>query len=237
MSTYGELQTSVRTRLIDAPSAVVTEVPVLVNRAVKAIQQQHDFLVMKRRIAAQVTVLDTHALVARPANWKKPRARPVLTYATGHTRELDWADDQSDLVGVYGELVDVFDEGRPQWLIFGDPSDDSGALDIEVWPLPDGLSDWNDGEYRITIPYYGYLTPLSAAGDTNWFTENAEEYIINRASAQGFAVDWDDGGEAKWQAKTNSELQRIIALDKNERVASVQGLDFWLGPRGPLARY
>jgi hypothetical protein len=82
-------------------------------------------------------------------------------------------------------------------------SSDLTTLGIEVYPYPDGASDWPDGNYRIQIPYWAYTPPLVASGDTNWFTRDGPgvEYIVAAASMMCFEMDWDEARATFWRTK------------------------------------
>jgi hypothetical protein len=130
------------------------------------------------------------------------------------------APDREQLVRKYG----ADGEGPPQHLLNSARSE-ADTVTMEAWPLADGLSDYSDGEYRITVPYWGYAAPLSAAGDTNWFTTNASLYLIFRATAEAFMVDWDEDRAALWMQRAAEQRLKAINLDKRMRVAE---MDTWV---------
>ena len=83
-----------------------------------------------------------------------------------------------------------------------------------MYPLPDGLRDYSDGDYRVTVPYWRYLAALSGDSDTNWFTVNAIPWILSRATAEAFALNWDLAREAQWLAKAAVARGIVVNLDK-----------------------
>lgn len=221
MATYSELQTRIERRVIDLPSAVTTEIPLLINEALKELQEEHNFKVMEAIGGPYTTTLDTRTLVTIPSTFKEYRGNPYYVENTGYKVALDMAT-----VPNIQSALDAFqteDDGEPLLLLESSPTD-TGSRSWEVYPLPDGLSDYDDGEYRIYVPYWRYLPDLSADGDTNWFTVNAREYVIARATAEAFALDWDVEHQTEWLQKAAQYKQRVIKLDKRYWVSGVKTL-------------
>jgi hypothetical protein len=125
---------------------------------------------------------------------------------------------------VEGTLLgfNTLDTGRPWVLIDGEAPADDGTRQWDIYPIPDGNSDYVDGEYRIKVPYWRYLPALVADGATNWFTENAEEYLVNKATAEAFALDWDENRMAIWEAKADIRYKEAVKQDKLYRVSAVR---------------
>lgn len=220
MATYLELQTRVQRLVIDLPAAVTTEVPTLINEVIKAIQDEHNFRVMEALSADNLTTLSTRVLMAVPSNFKELRDDPYVTPELGKYKHITVAADRSAVLEEYTAT----DTGEPKVLLRSEPSDELGASNWEVWPLPDGNSDYDDGEYRVSIPYWRYLTELSADGDTNWFTVKAEEYIIEAAAARAFGLDWDAENMGAHLQLADMHKRRIIKADKMLRAAAVTTL-------------
>lgn len=226
MSSFIVLQQRVQARLIDVPNAVLTEVPQLINDAINYLQQIHNFNVMK----SEITYFTKPAPTSAPGNltphilgqipqaapaqlaWKEPRENPYYVLQIGDTRELDWAPAGNRLY-TYRQWApfDPFSKGPPRMLLISPGNDDplnpdllGIDMNVECYPYSDSLSDWTTapvGEYRVHLPYWGYLPNLSANSDTNWFTENATEYILAHATALGFEMDWDEERSMFWHAK------------------------------------
>lgn len=222
MSNFSTLKERVLRRVIDAPTAVQTEVPLLLNNALLAIQQRYNFEAMKRS-ASYITTENTRLLGALPTRFKAWRDRPLLLPNEGTNRNRDLLSIQSDedAQTEWGEDQ----TGRPSALALSTPTEDSGLSALNVYPLPDGLSDYSDGEYRIKLPYWGYVAPLASDGDTNWFTENAEEFLIFYATAEAFDVDWDDAAMTKYTAKREALFRQVRQLDTALKTA---GTDTWV---------
>lgn len=251
VGTYQELQTRVQTRIIDLPAAVLAEIPQLVNEALHELQSRHSFKVMEKELYTYTQVFNrtlqtgtpftgqsplftwpqnaTIANQTTPSNLKEWRGRPVfIRYADGTPRFLNINEERTNEYGAYTE----WDPSFPANIIDSVPSDVNNTRTLLVYPLPDGLSDWPDGEYRILVPYYGYLPSLSAGTDSNWLTTNThgERFIVAHATAEGFALDWDTQNEQKWKAKAELELSWCIKEDKKYRLGEVNELAMhWRG--------
>jgi hypothetical protein len=218
MADFGQIKTRVQRRIIDLPAAVLAEIPDLVLDAVREIQRKHNFKVMET-IQAQNTATLTRVLTTVPSNFKERRGLPYWTPSTGKVRKMGVAVNRQSMLASFEPASD----GPPQFLLQSEPTD-TGASNWETWPLPDGNSDYSDGQYRISIPYWRYLPALAADTDTNWFTVNAEMYIILRATAAGFGLDWDKENETLWLALANDKYKEVVQLDKLARLAGIDTL-------------
>lgn len=216
---FGELQDAVKTNIIDLPTPVLEAVPTLVKRAHRYLQTRHNFFVMKTS-KVQATSIGTRTLVAVPSDWKRPRKRPFWTDG-GLARWMTFGQD-SEVPGIYTDT----DTGSPSFIV------DNG-INLEVWPLPDGLSQATGGEYTITVPYFKYYPLLSAAGDTDWFTENAEEYIEYAATAAGFAMDWDEAHSTYWDGRAKEKFTECVNADKERWLGALDTFAPNLGAYGP----
>ncbi len=214
MATFAQIQTRVRTRLIDLPSATLAEVPTLVKEAHHELQSRHNFWVMQETVSANTDAL-VRNLVAVPSDYKENRLEPYYTEYTGKIVPMRFAKSTRELNGIF----EADDTGPPSRIIRGETTNVAGASSFEVWPLSDTQSDWSDvpsGEYRITVPYWKYLPVLSADADEDWFTNNmmGEQFIIAQAVGHGFMINWDADKEAEWLAIAESKYQKIVAEDK-----------------------
>lgn len=225
MATYAEIQTRVERRVIDLPSAVQAEIPTLVNEALREIQTKHNFKVMEEE-ASYTTTISVRAIGAVPTDYKEPRRKPYEQLDDGSVRQL-WLGPDLETVNRYWEDDD---EGYPN-IIFDPEPDTDNVRQFQVWPLPDGNSDYDDGEYRINVPYWKYLAALSADGDSNWFTVKAEEYLVYKATSEAFAIDWDEERSLFWAQKAAGELMKVTKSDKLFRFAAVETLVPYKGVR------
>lgn len=225
MANFGTLKSRVLARVIDAPAAVSGDVGALVNQAIRDAQDLHKYRVMETQTALLPTSVGVRQFAAIPSDFKEYRTGepPYLVRFDGRTLPLLVAPSREEALKVYAQgTLDPDDKGEPQVLVEGDPSDDLGTRAWEVYPLPDGLSDWSDGEYRIVVPYWRYLPELSADADTNWFTENLEWYIVYQATGHAFLIDWDEERAAAWFQLAAG--QRALG-QKADKLARLAGLD------------
>lgn len=143
---------------------------------------------------------------------------------------LESRDDANRLYGTTagGEYEDAEVEGKPQALLIDEP-DTTGGANFEVYPLSDGLSTYSQssvGQYRIQVPYWKYLAALSAGSDTNWFTENADEFLIYQATSEAFFLNQDGNNGVAWAQRAAAKYQEVVLRDKKQRWSSIQTLHF-----------
>lgn len=232
--TYDELQTEVERNVIDLPTAVQNGVPSFINRAIKTLQGKHNFKVMELEQDYTTTVATRVLSATMPTRFKEFRNEPFCLADDGTWWQLQMAPNETAIRRRWGEE----DEGAPDLLWQANPSTDDFTSALEVYPLPDGNSDYDDGEYRISFPYWGYVADLDAGADTNWFTTNAEEYIIFQATAEAFFTDWDEARAAVWTQRAATKMEEVKMLDKRYRVSGVRELvPHWQGARKSFMRH
>lgn len=218
-NTFLDLQTRVQRRLIDVRAEVTAEIPMLINEGVDALQAIHNFRCMQAELqfTTNHSASDPHVIGQIPMNssttwaWKEPRGNPYYVLQIGDTRELVWIPNRTFAYRQWSAF-NTFSIGPPRMLLIGEPSNTTvpdpsnqdllmNNLNVEVFPAPDGMSDWNTapgGEYRINVPYWGYQPPMTADADQNWFTLNANSFLIDFATCRGFQLDWDEARAALW---------------------------------------
>jgi len=228
MATFAEIRARVERRVIDLPAATAAEVPILINAAIRKVQSKHNWRVMEAELST-VTVLDQRLLAAIPADWKEQRGTPYGVDNLGGNWALSYAANRNAIL----TRLNTDSDGRPVFLLQAEPTDINGATNLEVWPLPDGISDYPDGEYRVYIPYWRWLPKLVSEGDSNWFTDNLEEFIVYHAAKDAFGVDWDEERMAVWAQAAAGEYADVLAQDKKSRLAGFDTLvPVWKGARG-----
>lgn len=232
MATFGEMQTRVQQIIIDCPTTVTAHIPSFIKEATRRLQTLHNFQVCKALSSVYTTTEGTRVLGALPSNWIRIRGNPYEIHVDGQVREFAFSLDRADVEREYGSdaggqaSTDIL-SGPPRVILQSESTADSGAANLELYPLPDGNSLYeapNAGEYRIRIPYWKFLTELSAAGDTNWFTVHANEWIVWMAAAEGFFSDHDEERGTLWTQKAMGKWQEIVKRDKLEQVAMVTHL-------------
>lgn len=218
--TYLDLQTEIRQNIIDLPTTVTNRVPTLVKRAITALQNRHNFKVMETE-QEYITTVSTRSIGAQPTNFKEWRLFPSHLENEGGWQKMYLTQNISE---IRQAKIEEDDLGFPIFLIPSDATDINGSATMDVYPLPDGNSDYNDGEYRIFVPYIKYLPDLSANDDSNWFTVNASEYIINYATGLGFLADWDEAHSAVWMQLAENKFKEVVQRDKVLRLSHVTEL-------------
>lgn len=239
---FGDLKADVASAIIDTPDEVIAKIPGFIVQAVKDLQDRHGFKVCETQTSVMTTSVGLRTLAVVPSDLARYRKLPVsLEPIDGRTRELAFTHDRDAAERQFGtdaggEALTDSIEGRPELILHGEPND-MGVSSWEVYPLPDGLSIYANGEYRIRIPYYRYLPTLSADGDENWLTNNAHQFIIQQAVSYGFFEDHDVNNGQVWAARAGTELQKIIDADKKLRLSSVRTLRVSPGARGRRFTY
>jgi len=230
MATFQTITEAVEGNLIDLPSFVQTSIPALINRAYRQAQSMHNFWVMRGE-AARTTTLQTLALgAARPTDFKEYRGKPYYTDETGGKQRLRLVPDLDNARAIW----DTEDEGPPEGIAEALPTD-AGVVFWNVYPLPDGWSDFPDGEYRITIPYWRYLPELSADGDTSWLVNEGEAYLEAEATRLGFIKDWDEERADYWRGEATSYWNKLLLRDKYMHLSLTENLATHTGPYEPTS--
>lgn len=222
MATFLEIKTDVQNWVIDLPTAVQNSVPGYINKALVKIQNRHDFKVMEGMLTPTTTIGVRQLALLSPTTFKKARGRPFIVREDGTKKRLIWALTEESLLPAFDDAI--YDEGEPMVIVQGIPTSDLNDRPVNVFPYPDGNSDYTDGEYRVKIPYWRYLPALSADGDTNWFTINATEYLTYKAIADAFSLNWDMEQMAVWLQKAEVEYKEVVLKDKLARLAEVNTL-------------
>lgn len=213
---FQTLQNRVLLRVIDAPTAVQQEVPVLVNEAIRALMQPHNFQVMKaeKQYITDISASNSHIIGQIPDDWKEPRGNSYYVLQQGSTREFEWQPNRAYIYRTTAPF-DPNCMGPPRNMLIGEatndtvpdpdnPDLDNTALNLEIYPYPDGNSDWTTdpaGEYRIRIPYWRFIPELTTATSQNWFTNRATEFIVDFATARAFMLNWDENRASYWLAQ------------------------------------
>jgi hypothetical protein len=228
MSTFTQLQAKVNRRVIDIPAAIEAETPDLVNQAMRELQVRHNFMVMEAEVSATTNVASSpkNLLVAKPSDWKEADGRPQLRRQWSRSKLLDYQASRKLAEMRYG-IDDELSLGEPCGLLLDKPTDINFSQSFYVFPYPDGNSDWDDGEYRVIIPYFKFLPVLSASSDTNWFCRDAsatERYITARATGEAFLLNQDEQRALTWLERAKTHLQEAREEDANMRLQGIDAL-------------
>ena len=232
MADFTTLQDRVNRRVIDLPAAVTAEVNTLINAAIRTLERRHEFKVNEAETVDLLTVADQRTLATAVAsNYLRARGKPRLIEDGGGDKRMAWLSSRQAARDRFTDS-DTTETGEPQYLLDPEP-DEAGVRTFEVYPFSDSNSDYSDNEYRIVVPYWRTLAVLSADGDSNWFTTNAEEYIVAQATSEAFLLDWDEERAAVWATRANVHLQEVIGTDKLFRLGGVDTFVFSLDAAGP----
>lgn len=223
-----DIKTAVLTNLIDLPAAVSAAVPKLINNAIRNAERRYNFKYMEVETGFS-TVVGT-LFVGSIINFKEYRDQGP------YVRRMS---SPAYLLGVVGDNGDVQREltlgtSYPSWpkYISNSNADVNNKYNFNIWPYPDALSDWPDGSYQVYIPHYRYSAALVADADTNWLVNNADDYIIAKATAEGFKKDWDYNAAAVWTQDAENLFMEVRTTDKKLRLSGVTTLvTHWEGAK------
>lgn len=233
MSTFVQIKTDVSQLVIDLPPTVQSAVGTLVNGAVRSMQRVYNYRAMEASTPFTTTV--GSLALGTIANFKEYRDKgPYMLRQLSRARKLltalDTDVDQAVLANADLPL-------EPEFII-NSVNQSNGVWTFTLSPYPDDLSDWDDGNYRIIIPSYTYTADLVSDGDTNWFTQNAADFITYKATAEAFGRDWDYDSMALWLQRANEKLKEVRKADMTNRLSSVDTLvPMWRGANQPQVRW
>lgn len=218
MPTFATLKTRVQARLIDVTPTITTEISELINSAIRAAEDLYNYKIMRAELAYTTTIGD-HRLpdtgTSIPTDWKESRADPYLRMGEAGiqgTKRIAWAASEEEMVKLFSK-DDPNDKGQS---IFVYEKFEDGIF--EVYPFPDGQSQWTDGEYRIVIPYWKMLPELADDADENWFTTNMDAYIKAEATAQGFLLNWDEERASVYLRLSEKERRSAEAKEAKTKI-------------------
>ena len=221
MSTFATIQARVLTVLLDQTQVAAARVDDEVRQAQRELEDKHKFLSMLSEHEF-ATVEDSRGPYAYPSGYLEPAVdgAPLLVDGTGALDEIDWIGAYRDRARLYSD--DPTDKGAPKHVF-------EATTGFEVFPYPDALAPggtlFSDGNWRIRVPCYTRLLTLTNGTDENWFTSNAEDYLVYRAASILLQLNrsWEQALLVENQAAR--EMQRVIRADKKRRLT-----------KGPLLR-
>lgn len=220
MATVAEIETRVLRYVIDAPQMVIDDVPTIVQDVILQAQQDFNWQAMEA-LWSPLTTAGSASLGPLPANWKAFRLKPWYDSDLGGHYELTISPDPLQVNRAYG----ADDTGAPAllWIENGN---------AYTAPLPDGASDWTDGEYRLRVPYWAYLPAVTGA-QTNWITENLSRWVLYQSVASAFMMDWNEERGRQWEAVALREWLRVTKIEKINRLGGIDELVPHSGARAP----
>lgn len=213
---FQTLQSHVENYLLDVPAETSQLVPDWINMAVRQAADRHNFQFMKAETELE-TVEDQRELGDIPDGWKERRYPPWLQHQDGSVTEIRWAPSESEMVRAFGQAQPAqgssvpADRGSPEFILEQDST-------LEVFPFPDSRADWDNGEYRVVVPYWSEPAELSANTDANWITENMPFYVIFFAAAEGFLFNRDEERSKYYQQRAEEQFLRGRKADKRKQL-------------------
>lgn len=246
MATLAEIVTRLERRVIDLPAAVSAESQQLVTDAHRKLQELHNFKTMEAVVSASTTAESASLSTAPPANFKEYRGQPWWTDDDGYTGFLSVAHSDEEVRRAFNQDTSL-GQGRPRVLLHPAASSPGAEIEGYVWrvyPVPDGLAQTSDGEYPIQVPYWSYL---SAPSTNDWFTDNAELFLLADATAEAFLLDWDEAKYLLWRQRAygplwdargimGGELLRAVKLNARLYTSGVETLVPYAGVRDGKVR-
>lgn len=227
---FSELIANVEAYILDLPDATVTLVPVWINQAIKDAERRHNFRKMERTLSI-VTIPNQREQANVPAQYKEARSDPFIIRFDGATDEIDWAPSRSDMIRQYGDNTTI-DIGSPEFIlqIFDETEDVS---EFHSYPMPDTLSLYPDGNYRVEIPYYAYSNELVNGSDQNYVTNDAEFYVIYKATEYGMFFNRDEERAIANRNLAEAQYKIFKRTDKMSKVQRRNELTVSLGANRP----
>lgn len=217
---FSQIQDYVKFYILDDPQGVLDRVDTWINQAMRQAEDRHNFLHMHAS-ADFVTSAGVRKLGDLPERFKRIRGHPYRTRDDGGTLEIDATYSRSDIIRRFNNDSDN-DRGNPLMLFINRETDD-----IEVFPYPDDNSDYGDGNYRITVPYWEYTADLVSTSDTNWWTDNFPFSLIHQATADGLLALREPETASTHIQLASSEFRRAVKRDSREQLPA----DLTLTPR------
>ncbi len=222
--TIDAIVTRVERRLIDLPTRITTESITLVNEAIRAACKRHNFHEMKAEVEF-TTVNATQKLGNVPARFKETRDVPYLREGQNGvlgTREIAALASLQEAIRDFPVDDTNSGGGRPR-AILREYDDDNTQDEFWVFPYPDTSSNWDNGLFRVVIPYWRYPAALTT-GQTSFFTDNWEEYLVDAATAAGFSLSWAEERAVPWRTKAEDELRGLMRASKRAKLTRVTHL-------------
>lgn len=213
MATLAELRSDVQEIVIDLTDAASdANVDKAIQKAQRDLEDAHEFSPMEATFSFVCVVGSSeHANYSKPATWLRSRVDvgPLL-YDTVYDQaaEIDWLISEGDRArlepGSFLSPIPSEFHGKPKYI-------QELATSFRVLPAPDAVT------WTILVPYYKRLDTLSSDTSQNWFTTNAEKYLVFRAASRILALnrDWDEA--AFYDSLATNELRRAILSDKKLR--------------------
>jgi hypothetical protein len=231
MATLSEIRDEMRAILPTnyfASTLTDARVTKYINAAQRIICDAHNFTWMETE--AETNTADLQRRYALPTAGTDVNGRKVLAFKSELAIELiNFENSRVPLkkwfksaIEEHSDHDDVTDRGIPTTY-----SVQGGTIDL--FPLPD--HEYNDDDpWTINYEYYGYLTALSADGDSNALTTSGqgEEAITLYALSRCYRF----GGDAEKQRQCLEQFGGLLAkLTEDDRTVALTGMEQGMRPR------
>ena len=194
MATLAEIRVRVLTLIIDDNAEVTSEIDGFVRKAQAEAEDRRGLNVFHAFTSYQFGILTF--LHTKPADWNGIRLPVYHAEEDGTATFLDTITQET--------IIDTSStaSGKPTgWLDYSD-------TEILTWPPADALG-WFGGLYDIRVLYWKRLDTLTADGDSNWLTTEAEDYMVWRAGSLAFEFNRDFEQSELYRQKAAAEYARI----------------------------
>jgi len=210
------LQTRVNKIIIDDDTDTLDRVVPEIQKAQREIEDlSYMFVAQEATIGTDPpSIAGDQGLVAVPSNWIAPRGRPFrLVGGSGDdnldlvTPPLEWMSPGEEVLKLYpADPSNTSARGKPRFLTY----DENETKQIRIYPVPDIV-------YTHRILYWKRLVTLSSGSTTNWWTDNAEDFLVWQAA--GRVLDFNEQFERsiKYEIRARSERDRMKNQDKRRR--------------------
>jgi hypothetical protein len=195
----------------DNPDAVARIVPEIQKAQSDLETRSYKFLVQEAVISPtpQCTT-GSPELCAVPSDWIEPNGDPFFYQIAPFdqigfvTPPLSWESSIEEMLKIYPPALSPSTYSMPS-LLYIEPI--LGKIYLSPWP---------DDTYTIWVPYYKRLASLAAGSDSNWWTDNAEDYLAFRAAARVLSFNRDPE-YMKYEVMAEAEFKRLKRVDKLAR--------------------
>lgn len=230
---FGSIKARVARRMVDSTTAFTAEIGDFVNDAFKEVQDRYNFPWMKA-VASYTTAVGTRTLGPTPTDYKSWREHPYLLQNTdGTSIPLVMVRSQA------AALAGIADQrkNRPEQIVqdMEDVNQSTGTTNLFVYPLPDGVSDYTDGEYRVKVPYWRTYPDMVNDGDQNPATldRNIAKFMLEWAMYLSFPMDWNDGRAEVWRQMAERTWVRIKSKEAGIALLGIDVLVPHMGADDP----
>ncbi len=208
------LETRVQEIIIDDSTVLVARVVPEIQKAQRDLEEgPYNFIVQEAEVAGPPAVaLGASSVVALPANWLEPRG-------VGNRLVGGALEDMDDLVTSPTLRWLEWDEElfREQTAAAANTSARNAPTFLTIIAATIHAFPYADAAYTFRIPYWKRLATLSAAGDTNDWAHDFEDFLVFRASARCLLFNRDHEEAIRYEAYAQAELKSLVRVDKRKR--------------------